>query len=593
MQIKNWHANALIFCVVWAVYYPALFAPLCSVDDLRMVTDLTNRPEIGWSDVWFPKSVTYYRPLISGSFILNLLLWNLETPFLHFENILLHWLNVWLVFVLTRLVARRLVLDEVKVPLVAALIFALHPINTEAVIWIAGRADLFAGTFVLLCLVSTFKFLQSAHRSWLLAVLISFFAGCLAKETALFVFPGVVFLSLLLRQHARSLAHSAWAWSSPALACLLGAGGYFVLRLYALRNRDLGLQHLASMVTPPPVNPDVIAAAQPHQSTGELLWVNVQTAVSVAGFYARKIVQPLPLNFGIIDVPAGYFWVGCILILFGLYLMLRLTWPGCFLLTAMSLGSIAVLVALGDISWTPIAERYMYTPAAMTAIGVSIAGAGVLRRVESDRWHTVVSCCLPMLLFALGGTVLQRGFVWQDNLTLFADTVEKSPDFALARNELATALWQRGRSQEALALVAELDVPDTQQASLNKVLVHIEEGRLEEARLLLLNKLQSEHSAAYRATIMKQLEKISEMRQRRTEDPNEIVEYKQERLVYLNQLLQGTRDPFYHYRIGQLQMSLGDKDGAQKSFAAAFALLPEGSLYKGPAGKLAESLLER
>lgn len=590
MQIKNWHANALIFCVVWAVYYPALFAPLCSVDDLRMVADLTNRPEIGWRDVLFPKSVTYYRPLISGSFILSLLLWNLEAPFLHFENILLHWLNAWLVFVLTRLVARRLMPDEIKVPLVAALIFALHPINSEAVIWIAGRADLLAGTFVLLCLVSTCRFLQSAHRPWLLVVLISFFAGCLAKETALCVFPGVIFISLLSRQHVRNLGHSAWVWSSPALACLLAAGGYFLLRLYALRSRDLGMQHLVSTVTIPSVNPDAIVA-QP-QSTGELFWGNVQTAVSAAGFYARKIVQPLPLNFGIVDVPPGYFWLGCILILFGAYLTLRLTWPGCFLLTAMSLGSIAVLVALGDISWTPIAERYMYAPAAMSAIGVSVAGAGVLRRPGGEPWRRVAHGCLPLLLLFSGVAVLQRGFVWQDNLTLFADTVEKSPDFALARNELASALWQRGQTREALALVAGLDAPDTQQASLNQVLVHIQEGRLEEARLFLLHKLQAEHSAAYRAAILKQLDKVIEMLQNRTDDPDKILEYKQERLVYLNRLLQGTGDPFYHYRIGQLQMSIGDHAGAQKSFAAAFLLLPEGSLYKRPAGKLAESLLK-
>jgi len=590
MQIKNWHAKALIFCVVWAVYYPALFAPLCSVDDLRMVADLTSRSEIGWSDVWFPKSVTYYRPLISGSFILDLQLWNLEAPFLHFENILLHWLNTLLVYVLTRLVARRLMLDEIKVPLVAALIFALHPINTEAVIWIAGRADLLAGTFALLCLISTCQFLLSSHTPWLLAVLITFFVGALAKETALCVFPGVIFISLLLRQHVRNLGHSAWVFGAPALACLLGAGGYFVLRLYALRNRDLGIRHLVSSVTMPPVNTDAIAA-QPH-STGEMLWGNVQTAVSVAGLYARKIVQPLSLNFGIIDVPPGYFWVGCILILFGVYLLLRLTWPGCFLLTAMSLGSIAVLVALGNISWTPIAERYMYTPAAMTAIGVSLAGADLLRRTGSAHWRRVVHWCLPMLLVVSGAAVLQRDFVWQDNLTLFADTVEKSPDFALAKNELATALWQRGRTSEALALVAELDVPNTQQVSLNKIIVYIEEGRLEEARLFLLGELQAEHSAAYRAAILKQLDKIIEMLQSRTDDPDKTLEYQQERLVYLNRLLQATGDPFYHYRIGQLQMSIGDYSGAQKSFAAAFLLFPEASLYKRPAGKLAEKLLE-
>ena len=590
MQIKNWHANALIFCVVWAVYYPALFAPLCSVDDLRMVTDLTNRPEVGWSDVWFPKSVTYYRPLISGSFILDLLLWNLETPFLHFENILLHWVNTLLVFVLTRLVARRLMFDEIKVPLVAALIFALHPINAEAVIWIAGRADLLAGTFVLLCLISTCQFLQCTQKLWLLAVLMSFFVGCLGKETALCVLPGVFFISLILKQYVRNVRSSAWIWISPSLACLLATGVYAVMRTYVLRTRDLGFQHLVNTVTIPSVKTDTIAAqAQP---VGELFWGNVQLAVSVAGFYARKIVQPLPLNFGIINVPSGYFWVGCILVLFCVYLIFRLTWSGCFLLAAVSLGSIAILVALGDISWTPIAERYMYTPTAMTAIGVSLAGAGVLQRADRERWQRIVNWGLLVLLLVSGGSVLMRGFVWQDNMTLFADTVEKSPDFALAKNELAIALLQRGHTKKALTLFAELDAPEAQQVSLNKVLVYIDEGRLEEARSFLLEKLQADTSSAYRAVILKQLVKVTEMMQNRTDDPDMILAYTLERLDYLNRLLVGTGDPFYHYRIGQLRMGVGDYSEAQKSFAAAYSALPEDSLHKRPAGKLAESLLE-
>ena len=76
MRIKAWHAVALISIVILAAYYPALSAPLNSVDDVMMVNDLMNRSGFTWQDFLFPSSKSYYRPLINSSFILDRFLWN-------------------------------------------------------------------------------------------------------------------------------------------------------------------------------------------------------------------------------------------------------------------------------------------------------------------------------------------------------------------------------------------------------------------------------------------------------------------------------------------------------------------------------------
>jgi len=588
MKLKYWHAIALIFCILWVAYYPALFAPLNTVDDLRMVNEQLARPVAGWIDIWFPNSVTYYRPLINGSFILDRFLWNLETPFLHFENILLHWVNTLLVFSLTRLVASKLALDAIKVPLVAALAFAVHPINTEAVIWVAGRADLLMTSFVLICLICTIRFLLTPHWLWLIAVFLSFALGCFAKETALFVLPGVLLFCFGLRQQGQTSGWPQWSVFGPALICLLGTVCYFSLRFYALRDRDLGLQHVTKTVT---LSPETdVSLSVPSHVSWDLLWHKLETALTVAGFYARKLIQPMPLNFGIIDVPAGYFWVGCLVLLFGIILIRKQTLPGVFFLTAMSLGSVSLLVALGNISWTPIAERYMYAPVAMTVMGITLAGAISLQKSKSGFWPIAVRWCLPLLLLAGMSGALQRGFVWQDNLTLFSDTVAKSPDFTLAQNELAKVLWERGRKSEALEILKSLKVPDSQEASLNKVLVLIDEGRLEDAREFLLDKLQSKTSGGYRTSILQWLDKVLGLLKEHSDNPEQILNYDQERLLYLERLHNNTRDPFYLYRIGQVKMSLGDYVGARMSFAAAHDLLPNKSPYKLAAGRLAERL---
>jgi tetratricopeptide (TPR) repeat protein len=232
----------------------------------------------------------------------------------------------------------------------------------------------------------------------------------------------------------------------------------------------------------------------------------------------------------------------------------------------------------------------MYSPAAMTTIGCTLASAEALKKHGKTGWSAVLRWCLPLLFLVAAVGVLQRGIVWQDNLTLFSDTVAKSPDFALAKNELAIALLQRGHKKDALELVATLDVPDSQPGSLSKTLVFIEQGRLGDARTFLLDKLQTENSQAYRTGTLKMLDKVLGMLRDKSADLEQAQDYDRERIDYLKQLLHSSGDPFYLYRIGLLQMTLGEYVEARESFSAAHNSLPEDSIYKAPAGKLAEKM---
>jgi hypothetical protein len=141
MKCKTWHALGFLCIAVLAVYYPALSAPYNSVDDVRLVNQLLNRTEFSWRDFVIPGSSSYFRPLINSSFILDRILWGMEAPLLHLENVLLHLTNTLLVFALACQFARVHKLDGLSVPMITALLFGLHPLNVEAVAWVAGRAD--------------------------------------------------------------------------------------------------------------------------------------------------------------------------------------------------------------------------------------------------------------------------------------------------------------------------------------------------------------------------------------------------------------------------------------------------------------------
>lgn len=591
MAFKNWHALAFISCAVLLAYYPVLFAPLNPVDDVRMVNDLLNRPGFSWADFLFPVSRSYYRPVVASTFILDTFLWNLEAPFLHLENLLLHLSNVILFFFLTQQVGRLSGVDgvgRIALPTIAALLFGLHPVNTEAVLWIAGRADLLAGFFVLSCVLSAVSFLIRPKRRWLMATAAAFFCGCLSKETALFIWPGLLLAGVAVRKMRRDEDLSVFTALSPALICLPALAGYFSLRFYALHGRDLGLNQVHAVLSQTadlPANLSVSGTVVSLTYADRLLKM-----LAVFGFYLRKLIQPFPLNFGILDVPEWYTWVGLALVICCCYLLWRLTLPNVFFLSAASLASVALLVAFGGLSWTPVAERYMYLPSAMFVLG----GGLMVQPLLSDWYDSCSSNLLKfvvvLIVVAAGASVASRAMVWQDNVTLFRDTVQKSPNFTVAQNTLAVELMKKGERAEAVAILRDLDLPKFQVASLNKVIVMIEDGEYLHARDFLIERLNT--PVSYQRTILEKLVKVMVLLHDNASEPEVKVEYRQEQLRYLEMLWESTREPFYLYQVGRLHMEMGHKYLAQTAFAQAYEMFPENSLYKQPAGKLAETLKE-
>jgi predicted negative regulator of RcsB-dependent stress response len=145
-------------------------------------------------------------------------------------------------------------------------------------------------------------------------------------------------------------------------------------------------------------------------------------------------------------------------------------------------------------------------------------------------------------------------------------------------------------SAPAIKILRNLKTTKAQAASLNKVLVHIEDGKLDVARQFLLERLADPVSAYYRKEVLNTLLKVSNLQLEQCHDLNCKKFYQQEILALLQKLLGQTGDPFYHYRIGQFLLSVGEREVARENFLAAFEKLPESSLYKEPAGRLAGSL---
>lgn len=596
MKLKTPYLALLLTFIVLIVYYPTIFAGFNTVDDVGMINWLLNTEHFNLQNLFLPGgSGYYYRPLLGLTFIADKYLWGLLASFMHLENILLHAVNAILVFFIGIKVFKRYEINNKLLPFSAALLFALHPVNTEAVNWISGRTDVLAGSFTLFSTLFLLTALEKKSGRLGSLAAISLFLGCLSKETAVFFFPAALFLiysydksagySVVQRLRKRFVLYALF---------MLSLVSYFFLRHLAFAKNDSGISTATKGILGPEA--DILSTAR--------------IFLKVMGFYIKKLFLPWPLNFGIINVSGYYVIIGVVLVAVVLYLLYRRD-----LIAAVYLSSIftivpAFLVAIGGMAWARIAERYLYIATAFFAIAITYtvyvlfpvfhspldSFPFVKARTRNGNVHPSKQRFLIVALFALfiilSITTMHRNIIWQDNLTLFEDTVAKSPDFPPAKNELASALLQHGRMDEAFKLIETNAVSANGSsyttADINKAKVMAAENDVEGGRKLLLAKLDA--PGKQYDEILLGLLAVDEQRVNQARSGAKKLEIHAEQIDLLMKLYARTSEPFYCYRIGQIYLFMNKKSEARAFFEQAYEKAPDNAYYKSFAKKLAEKL---
>jgi len=569
-----------ILLVVLTVFYSALFAGILSVDDQRLVTDLFNLDSWSLKGVFIRGGGYYYRPISRLTFLADKFLSGPHESFMHLENILLHATSCILVFFISSRLARLRGLESPAVPLVAALLFGLHPITTEPVNWISGRTDLLAAVFLLTSLLLLLRHLASNGMYSLAAACCSFFLATLAKETALFWFPAVLFfVHCYRREHAdvstgikRRSGHG-----SPLVYVVLSLVplAYFVLRHAALSRKDQG-----------------ISIAVRGAVAGSFDVMNkLRITLKVFGFYLKKLILPLPLNFAIVQVSNWYVPVGIAGIVFCCYLLYRRGTLGALQLIGISIITPALLVPLGRMAWTPLAERYLYMPAAFVVMSLVILAAERLRGYNYSQMAVVIP--LLLLITGSGYTTYRRNIVWQSNLTLFQDCVEQSPDCPAAWNELARALQNEGRTEEAMRIFRKNTLESSDKyrivTTTNQAAAMADAHDVTGAIALLLN-LHYTRSEPFYDYYLRQLLYFYGLLEQKQTSQKELHAIRMKQIDLTSELQSVTGDPYLLYRLGQLYLSVKDERNAATYFAKAFEKSPDNAYYKEPARKLAARL---
>jgi hypothetical protein len=193
----RWQATVLaalfVAAIAFAAFPRALTAGFINLDDDIYVSanghvqqGLTG-PEIGWA--WTSNYLGYQIPLTWMSYMVDTDLFGMKPWGYHLTNVILHSANA----VLLLLVLQRATGSTWRSVLAAAL-WAVHPLRVESVAWVTERKDVLAGFFALATLYAYVRYAQSPGRGWFAAVVVGYCLSLLSKPPLAAALPMSVWL---------------------------------------------------------------------------------------------------------------------------------------------------------------------------------------------------------------------------------------------------------------------------------------------------------------------------------------------------------------------------------------------------------------
>jgi hypothetical protein len=368
----------------------------------------------------------YYRPLNLTTYIVDHSVYGDHPAGYHLTNLALHILAALsLYFVSIELFQKK------NIAWIASLLFAVHPINTEAVNFISARNNILAGLFVLMSFHVYIKHERSKSVFPLQASALLFLLGLLCKEPAAMLLAVLALQgSLVWRRRDPPLTVTARLWPFAVAMAL-----YLALRAIALSETpgiDLQLENLMGRLS---------------------------LHLTILPKYLGLVLLPTELSVSRLAPDGGYpisIWtiLAWVAIVAGGYGLWRSKSP------ATRLGLLWFVVnyiPISNIVPTPsaaMAERYLYLP----AIGLWWIMADQLVQIdEKTRGSKLLRAAFVGVLTALACLSFARSFDWRSNVSLFEEEVKTHPSLAENHYNLCTSYLEEGDYSRAEAACLDAD----------------------------------------------------------------------------------------------------------------------------------------
>lgn len=431
---------AALFVYAWSLPNGFVWDDEEQVVNNPAVHQLSNIPEYFSGSTFHTggaggSSGIYYKPLMTTSFAILHSLGGGRPWIFHLFQAVMHAANSALVFLILRKLFGRWLM-----PAVLALVFALHPLNVESVVYVSALQDaqfFFFGALALLAVMyrERFNFIygQAIPGSLLLASMLS-------KETGVVVLA-IYALYVIIFGRLEKFTKRDYYWQAGNI---LGSLGVYIFMRLVVAKVEVGTQGLSPITT-------------------ATTWERFLSVPQIVFYYLSNFVLPYKLAIAQhwIVRSAGWqeFWLPLSVLMFALLLM------GLIVLKSYQKSKQMFLLALFFLLWfwgaillhlhvvpldMTVADRWFYLPMVgllgLIGIGWQLWGAG---KISTRSNRQLLLAVLIVTMTALSVRSIVRIRDWRDGLTLFSHDIAYSQDAFDLENNLGTELMRAGRADEA------------------------------------------------------------------------------------------------------------------------------------------------
>ena len=537
------------FLLIFLAFGRSLFQGFAPLDDDLLIT--MNLAIRGMSlehlkTVFTTYDPELYIPLTFVSYQLDYMIGGLDPWIYHLTNLLLHMGNtmlvMWVIFLLIRTCTGEAM---PHLSIIAGLIFAVHPLNTETVVWLAARKDLLSTFFFLAAWMAYLHYrgMWSRHRFvstayWLSVIL--FILALLSKVMAI-TLPAILILTDILIERRK--------WN----------GKMFMDKVPFVILSGIFLM--------------VAAAGKERIIANHSMWETSLMAAKSTVFYLQKFLLPIHLGVfypyrGDISLMLPAFFVPVLLLscVFLLFFFLRHDRWVVF-------GALFFLLTLvptfinfhkgGEMYFA--SDRYPYLPMIGLVFVVAMLQRTMLRP-DNRAWEWIAGTGIIIVFMIMS---FFQTKIWDSPVTLFGNTLRLYPESVAARDALASMARQTGRYEYAIKLLRDgLAYGDNLQLRMGLGTVYAKVGRVDDAADQFTHAMKLEPANPEPLVALGVLDEYHKVFSSAMEKYRKAVEL----------------DPSYvsaRNKLGVLLLEAGQIDAAEEQFRAALEWNPnaEGVLY--------------
>jgi protein O-mannosyl-transferase len=489
---------AVLICVAAIAYFPSLKAGFVWDDDSMLTKNSLIHADNGLYQFWFTTKATDYWPATYTTLWLEWRLWGMNAMGYHATNLALHISEALLLWAILR---------RLRVPgaLLAALVFAVHPVNVESVAWIAQRKNLMAMLFFLLSILfftrtelsippTRGRLYNTGVGRWYWLSLLAFMVALLCKGSVAML--PMVLLGLIAwhrRLRIGDIVRVAPFFIAAATFVLVDIwfqrhGSAASVRNANFVERTLGAGAAVWFYLYKAILPINLIPVYPQwriRTANPLWWLPAAAAAgtTVALWRCRKRGGRPALfawaYFCVMLFPA----LGFTDVYFMRYSLVADHYAHLAIIGAIALASAGLASALGGLSpGLEAAGRVLVVLLVGTLGALTWKQCRIYRDIETY-YQTIIERN-PMSWMAynnLGGVLIAKGEL-PEAITLLKESLRLEPSYSEAYNNLGLALFNSGHKDDAIACYEEalrLD-PRSPEAQFDLGLSLVEAGRTEE-----------------------------------------------------------------------------------------------------------------